>query len=138
MSEGIIIDIAREVVWTIVKTSAPLLIISLIIGLIISIFQTVTSIQEQTLTFVPKFLAIMLVLVIIANVFMNFVLVYVIGVQGATIATVISSFVIYFFRKKAVGSDININGYWKILLTWGLLCTQAIVEIYTNLWYNYN
>ena len=64
MSEGIIIDIAREVVWTIVKTSAPLLIISLIIGLIISIFQTVTSIQEQTLTFVPKFLAIMLVLVL--------------------------------------------------------------------------
>ncbi len=71
MSEGIIIDIAREVVWTIVKTSAPLLIISLIIGLIISIFQTVTSIQEQTLTFVPKFLAIMLVLVLCGSWILN-------------------------------------------------------------------
>ena len=58
MSEGVVIDIAREVVWVIVKTSAPLLLVSLIIGLIISIFQTITSIQEQTLTFVPKFLAI--------------------------------------------------------------------------------
>ena len=64
MSEGIIIDIAREVVWTIVKTSAPLLIISLIIGLIISIFQTVTSIQEQTLTFVPKVLIVFVTLMI--------------------------------------------------------------------------
>ena len=71
MSDGIIIDIAREVVWTIVKTSAPLLIISLIIGLIISIFQTVTSIQEQTLTFVPKFLAIMLVLVLCGSWILN-------------------------------------------------------------------
>ncbi len=71
MSEGIIIDIVREVVWTIVKTSAPLLIISLIIGLIISIFQTVTSIQEQTLTFVPKFLAIMLVLVLCGSWILN-------------------------------------------------------------------
>lgn len=59
-----VIDIAREVVWTIVVTSAPLLLVSLVIGLIISIFQTVTSIQEQTLTFVPKFLAIMLVIVL--------------------------------------------------------------------------
>ena len=67
MSEGVVIDIAREVVWTIVETSAPLLIVSLVIGLIISIFQTVTSIQEQTLTFVPKLLAIMLALMIMGN-----------------------------------------------------------------------
>ena len=71
MSEGIIIDKAREVVWTTVKTSAPLLIISLIIGLINSIFQTITSIQEQTLTFVPKFLAIMLVLVLCGSWILN-------------------------------------------------------------------
>jgi len=64
MSEGVVIDIAREVVWTIVKTSAPMLLVSLIIGLIISVFQTITSIQEQTLTFVPKFIAIMLIIVL--------------------------------------------------------------------------
>lgn len=64
MTVDVVIDIAREVVWVIVKTSAPMLLISLVVGLIVSIFQTVTSIQEQTLTFVPKFLAIMLILVI--------------------------------------------------------------------------
>jgi len=64
MNEAVVIDIAREVVWVILKTAAPLLLVSLVIGLIVSIFQTITSIQEQTLTFVPKFLAIMLILVL--------------------------------------------------------------------------
>ena len=71
MSEGVVSDIAREVVWVIVKTSAPLLLVSLIIGLIISIFQTITSIQEQTLTFVPKFLAIMLIIVLCGSWMLN-------------------------------------------------------------------
>ncbi|MFG6394760.1 MAG: flagellar biosynthesis protein FliQ [Lachnospiraceae bacterium] len=71
MSEGVIIDIAREVVWIIVKTAAPLLLVSLVIGLIISIFQTITSIQEQTLTFVPKFLAIMLIIVLCGSWMLN-------------------------------------------------------------------
>lgn len=64
MSADYVIDISREVVWTVVKVSAPLLLISLVIGLIISVFQTITSIQEQTLTFVPKFIAIMIVLLL--------------------------------------------------------------------------
>ena len=42
----------------VIKLSAPILLISLVIGLVISIFQTVTSIQEQTLTFVPKIIAV--------------------------------------------------------------------------------
>lgn len=71
MTEDIVIDIAREVVWVIVKTSAPLLIVSLIVGLIISIFQTITSIQEQTLTFVPKFIAVMAVLVLAGGWILN-------------------------------------------------------------------
>ena len=58
ITEGAILDIARDAIYTIIITSAPLLIVSLVIGLIISIFQTVTSIQEQTLTFVPKILAV--------------------------------------------------------------------------------
>jgi len=64
MNVGYVLDVSREVIWTLVEVASPLLIISLIIGLIISVFQTITSIQEQTLTFVPKFLAIMLVLVL--------------------------------------------------------------------------
>ena len=58
MTEGQVLDVAREAIYTIIICSAPMLIISLVVGLIISIFQTVTSIQEQTLTFVPKIIAV--------------------------------------------------------------------------------
>ena len=71
MTADVVIDIAREVVWVIVKTSAPMLIVSLVVGLIISIFQTITSIQEQTLTFVPKFIAIMAVMVLAGDWIIN-------------------------------------------------------------------
>ena len=71
MNKATIIDLSRETVLTIVETSMPLLLISLVIGLIISIFQTITSIQEQTLTFIPKFIAIMLVVVLCGNWIMN-------------------------------------------------------------------
>ena len=60
LSEGVILDVAREAFMTIIITSAPPLLVSLVIGLIVSIFQTVTSIQEQTLTFVPKIVAVFL------------------------------------------------------------------------------
>lgn len=58
ITQGDVVAIAKDAIYTIIITSAPLLLISLIVGLIISIFQTVTSIQEQTLTFVPKILAV--------------------------------------------------------------------------------
>lgn len=64
MSTGDVVNITSQAVWLVLKCSAPLLLTSLIIGLVISIFQTVTSIQEQTLTFVPKLFFIMLVLII--------------------------------------------------------------------------
>ena len=58
ITQGDIITIAKEAIYTIIISGAPLLLISLVVGLVISIFQTVTSIQEQTLTFVPKILAV--------------------------------------------------------------------------------
>ncbi|MCI9020587.1 MAG: flagellar biosynthesis protein FliQ [Eubacterium sp.] len=64
ITDGQVMDISREAVYTIILTSAPLLLTSLIVGLIISIFQTVTSIQEQTLTFVPKILAVFAVMLL--------------------------------------------------------------------------
>ena len=54
MSTEMVTDMMQEALFLILKTSAPLLIISLVIGLVVSIFQTVTSIQEQTLTLVTK------------------------------------------------------------------------------------
>ncbi|MGN0437933.1 MAG: flagellar biosynthesis protein FliQ [Lachnospiraceae bacterium] len=71
MSTDIVIDIAREALWLIIKCSAPMLIVSLVVGLIISIFQTATSIQEQTLTFVPKILSIFITIIICGGWIMN-------------------------------------------------------------------
>ncbi len=64
MTADNVIVIARDALYVIIITAAPALLVSLIIGLVVSVFQTVTSIQEQTLTFVPKLLAIFLVLII--------------------------------------------------------------------------
>lgn len=71
LSEGVVLDIAREAFMTIIITSAPALVVSLIIGLIVSIFQTVTSIQEQTLTFVPKIIAVFLTLMLLGGWMLN-------------------------------------------------------------------
>lgn len=67
-----------------------------------------------------------------ANIVMNIVFVNFIGIQGATIATVICSSIIYVVRKKAVGKAIQIDGYVCVLITWGMLCVQAIVESYLS------
>ena len=64
MTVETVMDVAVEAIWTMIITSAPLLIISLAIGLIVSIIQAVTSIQEQTLTFVPKILSIFITLIL--------------------------------------------------------------------------
>jgi flagellar biosynthetic protein FliQ len=58
MTEADLIDVARETVLTLVIVAAPPLLTGLVVGLAISIIQTVTQIQEMTLTFVPKVLLV--------------------------------------------------------------------------------
>ena len=67
MTESVIVDLFSQTLVLALKVSLPMLLVSLVIGLVISIFQTITSIQEQTLTFVPKLLGIFLVLIIIGS-----------------------------------------------------------------------
>lgn len=71
ITQGQVLDIMHETLYTIITTSAPLLLISLVIGLVISIFQTVTSIQEQTLTFVPKIITVFLGMMLIGSWMLN-------------------------------------------------------------------
>lgn len=71
MTEGQVLDIMRDAFYNIIVCSAPMLLISLVVGLVVSIFQTVTSIQEQTLTFVPKILSIFIALLIFGSFIMN-------------------------------------------------------------------
>ncbi len=67
MTVDTVVDIANNALYLIIKVSLPILLVSLIIGLIISIFQTVTSIQEQTLTFVPKIVGVFLGLMLLGG-----------------------------------------------------------------------
>ena len=71
MTQAMVLDILRNGFLTIMKVSLPVLLISMIIGLIISILQAVTQIQEQTLSFVPKIVAVMLALIIFGNFMLN-------------------------------------------------------------------
>ena len=71
MTVDVVMDIAREALLLILKVSLPVLLVSMVIGLIVSIFQTVTSIQEQTLTFVPKVVGIFLTLMLLGDWILN-------------------------------------------------------------------
>lgn len=63
MTEQMVLDIIREGLFTVILVAMPPLAIGLLAGLVMSIFQTVTSIQEPTLAFIPKILAVLLALV---------------------------------------------------------------------------
>lgn len=71
MTVDAVVEMANNALFLIIEVSLPILLVSLIVGLIVSIFQTVTSIQEQTLTFVPKILAIFVALLIFGHWMMN-------------------------------------------------------------------
>lgn len=64
MSENYVVSLFQEAVYTIIIVAAPMLLSGLIVGLIVSIFQATTQIQEQTLAFIPKIIAVLLALVI--------------------------------------------------------------------------
>lgn len=57
-----ILDLAQETLWLTIKISAPVMLVGLMVGLIVSLFQALTQIQEMTLAYVPKILAIFLAL----------------------------------------------------------------------------
>ncbi len=66
-----VIMISREALFVVIKTAAPILLVSLAVGLVVSIFQTVTSIQEQTLTYIPKILSAFLIMMFLGHWMLN-------------------------------------------------------------------
>lgn len=65
MSESYVVSILKDGLTTVITVAGPVLVISLVIGLVISIFQATTQIQEQTLTFVPKIIAVFVSIIIL-------------------------------------------------------------------------
>jgi len=76
VTEGTALHLAREAIALVMILSGPLLIASLVVGLLVSIFQAATQIQEQTLTFVPKLVAILFTLLILGSWMLNTMLSY--------------------------------------------------------------
>jgi len=64
MSSGLAVDLVRHAVTLALMTAAPLLLTALVVGVVVSLIQAVTQLQEQTLTFIPKLLTLGLVFVI--------------------------------------------------------------------------
>ncbi|MCL1804939.1 MAG: flagellar biosynthesis protein FliQ [Clostridiales bacterium] len=67
MTQGDVVIYLRSALWTVMKLAAPLLLVSLALGLLVAIFQAATQIHEQTLTFVPKVVGIAFLLLILGN-----------------------------------------------------------------------
>ena len=64
MNQGDVLKLAQDAIRTILVVAAPMLVFSLVVGLLVSIFQAVTQIQESTLSFVPKIIAVLISLII--------------------------------------------------------------------------
>jgi len=76
MTPEAVVDISRNAVQTILLVSAPMMMSGLIVGLIIGIFQAATQINEQTMTFAPKIVAVMVALILAAPWIINLVVTY--------------------------------------------------------------
>jgi flagellar biosynthetic protein FliQ len=64
MEEGQILDVARDAIYTMILVSAPIMLAGLAVGVVIALFQTMTQIQEMTLVFVPKIIAVFFAMLI--------------------------------------------------------------------------
>ncbi len=64
MNDAVVLDVAREGIWVLILLSAPMMVVGLVVGVVIALFQALTQIQEITLVFVPKIVAIFVVLMI--------------------------------------------------------------------------
>lgn len=76
MSVDTVTEITNRALYLIIRCALPVLLVSLVVGLVVSIFQTVTSIQEQTLTFVPKIIAVFTAIMILGGWIANTIIGY--------------------------------------------------------------
>lgn len=79
MTPELAVDICRKAIQTILMAAAPMLIVALLVGLMVSIFQAATQINEQTLTFVPKIVAVFITLLIFGSWLIKILTVFTVG-----------------------------------------------------------
>ncbi|MCF3630667.1 flagellar biosynthesis protein FliQ [Thalassospiraceae bacterium LMO-SO8] len=71
MNEVDVIDVGRNAMWVVIKVAGPIMFLGLVAGLIIALFQALTTIQEMTLTFVPKIIVIFIAIVVLLPFMIN-------------------------------------------------------------------
>lgn len=76
MTEQMAAEICKNAIWTTLLVAAPMLIAGLVVGIVVSLFQSVTQIHEMTLTFIPKILVVVVVLILTLPWIMNVLLSY--------------------------------------------------------------
>jgi flagellar biosynthetic protein FliQ len=76
MDTAMVVDLGRQALWMTMLISGPLLLVALLVGLVVGIFQAATSINEQTLTFIPKFILMGLTLAVLGHWMINQVVEY--------------------------------------------------------------
>ena len=91
MSQELVIDVVQGAVMTVIIVAAPPLLIGLTVGVVVSIFQAVTSIQEPTMAFVPKIIAVFLAIIIFGYFMLGTAIDYMINLFN-TMPTVIEAF----------------------------------------------
>jgi flagellar biosynthetic protein FliQ len=79
MTPELAVDICRKAIQTILMCAAPILIVAMLVGLLVSIFQAATQINEQTLTFVPKIVAVFITLLIFGSWLIKVLTVFTVG-----------------------------------------------------------
>jgi len=82
MDQSQIMTIGQHTMWVTLEISLPILGVSLVVGLLVSIFQAVTQLQEPTLTFIPKILAVVVVIVVAGPWMMNTILGFTVALWG--------------------------------------------------------
>jgi flagellar biosynthetic protein FliQ len=71
MSQGEVLSIMQDAIYTVILAASPMLIVAIVVGLIVSIFQATTQINEQTLAFVPKIVGVLLSVLVFGGFILN-------------------------------------------------------------------
>ena len=82
MTEELVMQLGHNALMTMVSLAGPVLIAAMLVGIIVSVFQAITQINEQTLTFIPKMVAVILVLVVMGPWMLRVMQEYAIGIFG--------------------------------------------------------
>lgn len=107
----------------------PFLMLSVIMNALSGFVGPIIAAKKDSKTF-----AISAIVGAISNILLNILFAYFWGIQGVAVATAISSFLIFFIRKRSLKKELKIDYYWKSVVIWICLIIQSLIEIFSRMW----